>query len=55
VKSADGRWERTKIALMNILAVISIIFGVTSTGWMIGMIHQWLIPWSSLAIIAHPP
>jgi hypothetical protein len=55
VNSAEGRWERTKIALMYILAVISIVFGVTSTGWMIGMIDQWLIPWSSLAIIAHPP
>jgi hypothetical protein len=55
MNSADHGWQRTKVALMNILAIISIVFGVTSTGWMIGMIHQWLIPWSSLAIIAHPP
>ena len=41
--------------LMGVLAFLAILFGVTSTGWMLGMIHQWLIPWSSLAVLGHPP
>jgi hypothetical protein len=51
----DDGWQRTKRILMGVLAVTAIVFGATSTFWMIGMIHQWLIPWSSLSILAHPP
>jgi hypothetical protein len=40
--------------LMLILLVLALVFGATSTGWLIGMIRQWLIPWSSFAIFLQP-
>lgn len=40
--------------LMTLLGVLAVIFGVASTGWLIGMVHQWLIPWSSFAIFLQP-
>lgn len=46
--------QRVKTTLLAIYAVIALFLGVTSTVWMIGMINQWLIPWSSLAILAPP-
>jgi hypothetical protein len=36
------------------LGVFSVVVGGISTLWLIGMVHQWLIPWSSLAILAPP-
>jgi hypothetical protein len=49
------RGSRIKEILIWILGAAAIIFGGTSTLWMLGMIHEWLIPWSSLALLAHPP
>ena len=46
--------NRIKHRLMAAYAVVALFLGVTSTFWMIGMIHQWAIPWSSLSILAAP-
>ena len=46
--------SRTKHRLMAIYAVVALFLGVTSTFWMIGLINQWAIPWSSLSILAAP-
>ena len=43
--------SKLKIRLIAIYAVVALFLGVTSTGWMLGMIGQWAIPWSSLAIL----
>ncbi len=40
--------------LMAVYAIAALFLGVTSTFWMIGMINQWAIPWSSLSILAPP-
>lgn len=37
----------------SVLGVIALITGTISTLWLILMINQWLVPWSSLRIIAH--
>jgi len=41
-------------ACFTALGVLAVLLGVLSTGWLIGMIDQWLIPWGSLAITAPP-
>jgi len=41
-------------SLMIVYAVVALFLGVTSTFWMIGMINQWAIPWSSLSVLAPP-
>jgi hypothetical protein len=38
------RGSRIKEILIWILGAAAIIFGGTSTLWMLGMIHEWLIP-----------
>jgi hypothetical protein len=45
---------RLKWRLMAVYAVIALFLGVTSTFWMVGLINQWAIPWSSLSILAAP-
>ncbi len=35
-------------------AVLALFLGLTSTPWMVGMINQWAIPWSSLSLLAPP-
>jgi len=37
---------------MLTLGFVALLLGILSDGWMIGMIDQWLIPWSSLRITA---
>jgi hypothetical protein len=37
-----------------LLGVIALVIGGASTLWMIGMVHQWLIPWSSLSVLVAP-
>lgn len=39
---------------MQVLAVLAIVLGILSTGWLIGMLHQWLIPWSSFSVFLVP-
>ena len=46
--------QPVKHTLLAIYAVLALFLAVTSTLWMIGMINQWLIPWSSLALLAPP-
>lgn len=48
--SLDFSWLRT-IALRP-MRWMAIVIGSMGTLWFIGMIHQWLIPWSSLAMLA---
>jgi hypothetical protein len=48
------RQSRFKQSLLGLFAVVALILGATSTIWMIGLVNQWAIPWSSLAILAPP-
>ncbi len=41
-----------KCAAMAVLGAISLTLGVIADVWYLGMVHQWLIPWSSLKILA---
>ncbi len=36
------------------LGVVAMILGILSTGWLIGMADQWLIPWQSMAVLTPP-
>ncbi len=38
--------------VLIVLRWVAIVVGGISTLWFIGMIHHWLIPWSSLALLA---
>lgn len=40
--------------LFTLLGIISLILGVLSTGWLVLMTKQWLVPWSSLSIMEPP-
>ena len=46
--------QRRGKPLLALFAAIALFLGITSTFWMIGMVNQWAIPWSSLAILAPP-
>jgi hypothetical protein len=46
--------SRLRYALLALFAVVTLFFGATSTLWMIGLVNQWAIPWSTLAILAAP-
>jgi len=35
---------------MVALAVLSLFLGVSSTGWMIAVTKEWLLPWSTFKI-----
>lgn len=37
------------------LAAVALFLGVTSTGWMIAVVNQWLLPWSSFAAFLPDP
>lgn len=37
---------------MNLIAALAIVLGGAATLWLIGMTKQWLIPWSSLRLLA---
>ena len=39
-----------KRAALTLLAALALFLGVTSTGWMIAVVNQWLLPWSSFKI-----
>jgi hypothetical protein len=41
-----------KYAAMAVLGVVSITLGLIADLWYLGMVHQWLIPWSSLRLLA---
>lgn len=40
--------------LYTLLGIVALVLGVLSTGWLIVMVDQWLVPWSSLAVMAPP-
>ena len=48
----ETAWARAKSIGMVCLGVIAVILGVTADLWYLGMIDQWLIPWSSLRLLA---
>ena len=37
-----------------VLGALAVLLGIASTGWLLGMVHQWVIPWSSFAIFLQP-
>ncbi|MBN8829286.1 MAG: hypothetical protein J0G94_01350 [Sphingomonadales bacterium] len=41
---------RAKRRAMIALAVLALVLGVTSTGWMVAVVNQWLLPWSTFRI-----
>jgi hypothetical protein len=40
--------QNIKVTSMKILAVVAIFLGIVADLWFLGLIDQWLIPWSSL-------
>jgi uncharacterized membrane protein YphA (DoxX/SURF4 family) len=52
--SVSARGGHGMRRFMIMLLVLALLSGVTSTGWLIGMVKQWLIPWSSFAIFLQP-
>lgn len=44
-----------KRRLMAALAGTAILLGLASTGWMLAVVNQWLLPWSSFAIFLPDP
>jgi|GEM_PF-1284200 len=50
----EGRSAGFGRAAFTALGVAAVVLGILSTGWLIGMVDQWLIPWSSLALTAPP-
>lgn len=40
----------TKRRAIALLAGLALILGVTSTGWMVAVTKEWLLPWSSFKI-----
>lgn len=48
-----GMWYQKKCfkTPLNLIGYIAVILGILSTGWLILMINQWLLPWSSLGIL----
>lgn len=37
------------------LGALAILLGIASTGWMIAVVNQWLLPWSTFAIFLPDP
>lgn len=35
---------------MAALAALAILLGIVSTGWMLAVVNQWLLPWSTFKI-----
>lgn len=52
--TAPGSVSKLFNGLLVALGLIAIVLGILSTFWLIGMVDQWLIPWSSLALTAPP-
>lgn len=50
--SATRQIRRWTIATF---AAASLILGVSSTGWMIAVVNQWLLPWSTFSIFLPDP
>ena len=44
-----------KRRLMTVLAACALVLGVSSTGWMLAVVNQWLLPWSTFAIFLPDP
>lgn len=44
-----------KRRMMAAMAALALLLGVVSTGWMIAVVNQWLLPWSSFAIFLPDP
>ncbi len=38
----------------TLLGVTALILGIISTGWLVLMVRQWAMPWSSLSVLAPP-
>jgi hypothetical protein len=34
--------------------LICLVLGILSTGWLVLMAHEWILPWKSLAVMAPP-
>ena len=41
--------QKIKVTSMKVLAVVAIFLGIVGDLWFLGLIDQWLIPWSSLS------
>lgn len=52
--TAPGSVSKLFNGLLVALGLIAVVLGILSTFWLIGMVDQWLIPWSSLALTAPP-
>jgi uncharacterized membrane protein YphA (DoxX/SURF4 family) len=51
---SPGSAGRGMRRFMVVVLILAVLFGATATGWLVGMLNQWLIPWSSFAIFLQP-
>jgi len=40
--------------LFTALGIAALVLGVLSTTWLVALTKQWLLPWSSLSVLAPP-
>lgn len=40
---------------MIALAAAALLLGATSTGWMVAVVNQWLLPWSTFRVFLPDP
>jgi len=53
-EGSEGTANKLKRWSIALLGALAIVLGITGTGWLAGMVHQWLIPWSSFSIFLQP-
>lgn len=44
-----------KRRLLVAVAALSLFMGLSSTGWMVAVVNQWLLPWSTFSIFLPDP
>lgn len=44
-----------KRRLLVAFAALSLFMGISSTGWMVAVVNQWLLPWSTFSIFLPDP
>lgn len=52
--AADSASSPVLQPLFGAFAIVALGLGVVATVWLLGMVRQWAIPWSSLRLLAHP-
>jgi len=54
LSGAESNFLRIDNRLIVVFGTLALGFGMLQTLWMVGMVDQWAIPWSSLKIMRYP-